>query len=93
VLTTLLETSEPLYGLQIAETTGLMSGSIYPILSRLETEGLIKGQWEELDEVAAKRRRRRYYELTRSGVQFTNDAIARRPERSAAVRKGLKWRF
>jgi|ERR1700722_5096518 len=55
------------YGMQIAEGTGIKSGVLYPILTRLESDGLIEGQWEDIDESAAGRRRRRWYRLTDDG--------------------------
>ena len=35
------------YGLEIAERTGLKSGSLYPILIRLAERGLLESQWME----------------------------------------------
>jgi PadR family transcriptional regulator, regulatory protein PadR len=39
--------------------------SLYPLLHRLESEGLIEGKWVE----KAEQRRRRYYRLTPKGRQ------------------------
>ncbi|WP_305098492.1 PadR family transcriptional regulator [Croceibacterium aestuarii] len=38
---------EWLYGLEIAERTGLKSGSLYPILIRLAERGLLEAEWQE----------------------------------------------
>jgi DNA-binding PadR family transcriptional regulator len=57
------------YGLELARTAHLPSGTIYPILARLEAAGWVASGWEEIDESAAGRRRRRYYKLTGEGVQ------------------------
>jgi len=57
------------YGLEIAKRAGLASGSLYPILARLEEAGWITGAWEQIDPVAAGRRPRRYYTLTANGAQ------------------------
>jgi PadR family transcriptional regulator, regulatory protein PadR len=65
------------YGLEICRDTGLPTGSIYPILARLETSGLVISAWEDLDETAAKRRRRRYYRLTPDGAELAQTAVAR----------------
>jgi len=35
-----------LYGLEIAERTGLKSGSLYPILIRLADRGLLESEWQ-----------------------------------------------
>jgi len=41
------------------------AASLYPLLYRLETRGLIAGRWVE----KAGQRRRRYYKLTRAGAR------------------------
>ena len=63
------------YGLEIAKEAGLPSGSIYPILARLETAGWITSDWEDIDEAAEGRRRRRYYRLTAEGRQKAQEAL------------------
>lgn len=55
------------YGFELARTTGLPTGSIYPILRRLEQARWIRSWAEEIDESREGRRRRRYYELTGVG--------------------------
>ncbi len=65
--------SEETYGFELAEATGLPSGTIYPILRGLEGEGLIKGRWAEV-ETGPQRRRRRYYALTGEGRRAANRA-------------------
>ncbi|TYB71264.1 PadR family transcriptional regulator [Nonomuraea sp. PA05] len=52
------------YGLEICKATGLGSGTVYPILSRLERIGWVRAYWSE-DE--ARGPRRRMYELTGEG--------------------------
>jgi len=67
VLRALAEGAE--YGLDVMERTGLPSGTVYPLLSRLEREGAVRGSWESRTIAhAAARPRRRYYRLTRAGV-------------------------
>jgi PadR family transcriptional regulator PadR len=51
------------YGYDIAKETGLRSGTIYPILARLEQAGIIRSDWETNEAHDAGRPRRRYYEL------------------------------
>jgi DNA-binding PadR family transcriptional regulator len=65
VLTLLLESSEPQWGLQIVKTLGRPSGTVYPILERLERQGWIRSNWVEHSEV--QERRRRLYEFTPEG--------------------------
>ncbi|HSA54788.1 MAG TPA: PadR family transcriptional regulator [Gemmatimonadaceae bacterium] len=57
------------YGLDIIDRTGLPSGTVYPILSRLERDGHVNARWEETRTATAEGRpRRRYYRLTRTGT-------------------------
>jgi len=64
------------YGLSVAEATGLSSGSLYPILARLEAAGLLTSRWEEVDESKAGRPRRRYYRLTGAGAEVAAPVAA-----------------
>jgi PadR family transcriptional regulator PadR len=74
-----------LYGLELAGETGLLPGTAYPILLRLENEGWVTSRWEDIDPHAEKRPARRYYRLTASGAAQASAAIAgaRRPSRAA----------
>jgi PadR family transcriptional regulator, regulatory protein PadR len=69
--------SEGLYGLQIAGVVRLPTGSIYPILARLEHAGWINADWEPQDQAAAagRARRRRYYWLTHVGRRTATAAV------------------
>ncbi|MFB6396191.1 PadR family transcriptional regulator [Polymorphospora lycopeni] len=67
VLTALLE--DPLaerYGLDLMKETGLPSGTLYPILARLESAGWLKAEKEMPPPIG--RPRRRYYRLTAEGT-------------------------
>jgi PadR family transcriptional regulator PadR len=77
-----------LYGLGISEETGLLPGTAYPILLRLEREGWVTSRWEEIDPHTEKRPARRYYRLTASGATQASAASAgaRRPNRAALRR-------
>ena len=56
------------YGLDITQRTGLLPGTVYTTLRRLETRGLVEGHWEEAEVAEAERRpRRRYYTLNPEG--------------------------
>ena len=55
------------YGLELAKSAGLPTGTIYPILARLEGAGWVRSTWEDIDEAAEGRRRRRYYQVTGKG--------------------------
>jgi len=70
---------EPLHGYAVIEALRrrsegafeLAEGTLYPVLHRLEADGLLASSWSE-----AAGRRRRVYRLTRSGRR----ALARRRE-------------
>ena len=84
----LKDPARELYGLELSEDTGLLPGTAYPILMRLENEGWVTSRWEDIDPRAEKRPARRYYRLTASGAAQASAAIAgaRRPSRSALRR-------
>ncbi len=71
------------HGFDIMEATELASGTVYPILRRLDAEGLVQSRWER-DTIARQEQRppRRYYELSAGGGAMAREAIAR--YRSAA---------
>lgn len=56
------------YGFDILDATGLESGTVYPILSRLEGDGLLRSTWEsETRAHADGRPARRNYAITPAG--------------------------
>src|SRR3954466_5967879 len=56
------------YGFDIADRTGLQTGTVYPALRRLDPLGFVRSNWES-GKVARREQRpaRRYYEITASG--------------------------
>ena len=68
------------HGFDILDVTGLASGTVYPILRRLEQDGLATSRWESA-RVAQQEQRppRRYYVLTRDGQGLVEEARARFP--------------
>lgn len=74
------------YGLNIMEETGLVPGTVYPILQRLIREELAVSQWEDIDPSEEGRPARRLYNLTREGREVNAEfrkAFARRLGRSS----------
>ncbi|MDQ3600926.1 MAG: PadR family transcriptional regulator [Actinomycetota bacterium] len=65
VLKTLLK-DEECYGLELMRKTGLPSGTVYPILARLEDARWVVSRWENS---AARGPRKRLYQLTPTGVR------------------------
>ena len=57
------------HGFDIADRTGLQTGTVYPALRRLETLGFVRSEWER-ENVARREQRpaRRYYEITKTGI-------------------------
>jgi PadR family transcriptional regulator PadR len=84
VLAVLLDSPrEETYGFELTRAAGLPSGTVYPILRRLEGIGWVASRWETIDQSQEGRRRRRYYRLTEDGAQQARIAVA---EREAALR-------
>jgi PadR family transcriptional regulator PadR len=67
------------YGFDIMERIGLPSGTVYPILRRLEEAGLILARWEPEPAQELQRPQRRYYKLTRTGERILAQASLRYP--------------
>lgn len=66
------------HGFDIMDATGLPSGTVYPILRRLDREGLLKSAWEKAS-IAQREQRppRRYYEITAAGQEMLAEAVER----------------
>lgn len=78
VLNALLdEPGKERYGLEIGAATGLPSGTVHPILARLEGLGWVDSSWEQTDPREQGRPRRRYYRLNAYGTGMARDALAR----------------
>ena len=78
VLRALLEDpARELYGVEIGSAAGLPSGTVHPILARLESLRWVESRWEDIDTRVEGRPARRYYRLTASGVESVRAALAR----------------
>ncbi|HJU90787.1 MAG TPA: PadR family transcriptional regulator [Gemmatimonadaceae bacterium] len=68
------------YGFDIIEACGLPSGTVYPILRRLEDAGLLRSRWEGVRTARDEQRPpRRYYQLNASGTQAVRMILERYP--------------
>lgn len=76
---------DPAWGYRICEEAGLGSGTVYPILERLENEGLVEAYWETGQ--PADRPRRRFYTVTGTGRAWYGEQSARRTP--ARLRPGV----
>ncbi|HEY1488747.1 MAG TPA: PadR family transcriptional regulator [Micromonosporaceae bacterium] len=72
----LTDPSAERYGLDLMHDTDLASGTLYPILVRLERAGWVSSHWEDIDPVAEGRPNRRYYRLTADGAANARHEIA-----------------
>ena len=80
------------YGYDLMKAAGLPSGTLYPMLARLQQEGLVQSEWEAQREDAGGRPPRKYYRLTAEGVRVARlelahaSAHARRAAQGSAAR-------
>src|SRR5437660_11211890 len=82
----LAEPTREMYGLQICEQAGLPSGTIHPILARLEHEySWAISRWEDIDPGKQGRPRRRYYRLTEDGAERARIALAQAATSVSAI--------
>jgi PadR family transcriptional regulator PadR len=65
-----------LAGSDISKHTGMLSGTLYPILMRLERARWLESDWENLDPSDAGRPRRKFYRLTGLGYNKSRAALA-----------------
>jgi len=79
------------YGYDLMKAARLPSGTLYPMLARLQQEGLVDSEWEEPRQDAGGRPPRKYYRLTAEGARVARLELARaaavpRPSRHVAAR-------
>ena len=85
VLEALLGPDDELYGLKIAKAIERPTGSVFPILARLEQAGWVASEWETAE---ARGPRRRFYRLSPDGLSGARALLAeRRPVRKLSVRR------
>ena len=85
----LTDPAEPRYGYDLMKAAGLKSGTLYPLLSRLEDEKLVTSGWETPRNQGE--RPRRYYRLTGEGIraarlELAHASLGRRPAAVVPVR-------
>jgi DNA-binding PadR family transcriptional regulator len=78
------EPTEARYGLELMEHTSLKSGTIYPVLHRLETAGWLRSWNEPVDTAEVGRPARRLYALTPTGLASAQEALE--PFRAPSLR-------
>jgi DNA-binding PadR family transcriptional regulator len=76
------------HGFDVMDATGLPSGTVYPVLRRLEHEGLVRSRWEKAEHAQREGRPpRRYYELLGAAEPWLEATRARYRALEAAVRR------
>src|SRR5579862_1209628 len=68
--------TERLSGAEVHQRCGIASGTLYPILLRLESAGWFVSQWESIDPSSVGRPRRRLYRLTSTGRRCASEVFA-----------------
>ena len=70
------------HGYELASVTGIRSGTLYPLLIRLEAQGYLAAEWQQ--PVASGRPPRHAYRLTAAGRRLAR-AEAAAPEQGASA--------
>ncbi|MEY2246926.1 PadR family transcriptional regulator [Streptomyces sp. BF23-18] len=77
VMEAFLISSDELHGFAVAKAAGRPTGSVYPILARLEQAGWLESRWEE-EHPEEGRPRRRFYSLTGDGAAASRTIVLER---------------
>ncbi len=80
----LADPAAPRYGYDLMKASGLPSGTLYPMLSRLQEQGLVSSAWEPPGGDGSGRPARRYYRLTEQGIASARQEM----DRADAARRG-----
>jgi DNA-binding PadR family transcriptional regulator len=70
------DVDESRYGFELMQLTGLPSGTLYPVLARLEGAGWLVSDWEDVDPAEAQRPARRFYRITGEGARVARLELA-----------------
>ena len=66
------------HGFEIIDVCGAPGGTVYPALTRLERDGLLTSDWEDVEDARSEGRPpRRNYKITAAGVKALNEALSR----------------
>ena len=73
-------------GYELMKAARLPSGTLYPMLARLQEEGVVESGWDEQSPDARGRPPRKYYRLTAQGAR-----VARLELAQASFAPGRTW--
>jgi DNA-binding PadR family transcriptional regulator len=77
----------PHYGYDLMKAARLPSGTLYPMLARLQAEGLVDSEWEDQRTDAGGRPPRKYYRLTAEGARVARLELARASAAPSGTRR------
>jgi len=66
------------HGYELSKLTGLASGTLYPILGRLDDRGYLESKW--LESTQAGRPPRHVYRLTTRGSSYAREVLDQQPD-------------
>jgi DNA-binding PadR family transcriptional regulator len=89
----LADPTDEWYGFDLAQHTGLRTGTLYPLLARLERAGWLKSRVEDIDPRAVGRPRRRLYVLTGEGEGAAHHELESHVEMVTPERGALRERL
>lgn len=83
------------YGFQVAKDAAIKTGTLYPIMTRLEDAGWLTSRWQDDDDTRGPRRR--LYRLTREGLtnapELVDTHLKTRPQRGLNPNPRLRPTF
>ncbi|HEY7005385.1 MAG TPA: PadR family transcriptional regulator [Sphingomicrobium sp.] len=71
------------HGYDLMKSTGLLSGTLYPLLMRMTEQGLVEARW--LEPAQSGRPARHAYRLTAKGSATARQALIRQPSGRARM--------
>ena len=71
------------HGYDLMKETGLLSGTLYPLLMRMTDQGLVEAEWREPTQVG--RPPRHVYRLTAAGLALARAAASPDPDPSSRI--------
>jgi DNA-binding PadR family transcriptional regulator len=80
----------PHYGYDLMKAAKLPSGTLYPMLARLQQEGLVDSEWEAQRQDAGGRPPRKYYRLTGEGLRVARLELAQASSAAPARQDGRR---
>jgi PadR family transcriptional regulator PadR len=75
------------YGYDLMKAAKLQSGTLYPMLARLEDEGMVSSQWDT--QPPDGRPPRKYYQLTGEGIRVARLELARVTQNATRKTRGI----